>query len=101
MHLWALTYAAENRVPTTHLTDDTVIPAKNIPLTSFLPNEEELLELRKDLMFVSASILCEHMKFFRENFSAASMDTMTHDHIQLTRKRSNVVSFYHQNSNGI
>lgn len=46
MMLWALAYGAENRIPTTHLSDSCV-NAVNILLQKFLPMEEDITEIKK------------------------------------------------------
>jgi hypothetical protein len=94
MHLWALAYAAENRVPTMDIIDDTT-KAIDLPLHIFHPSEEDISMLREDLKFAISEILCKYFSFFKQNFmeTSESMNTMHHQYEAEMKTRSKVVSF--------
>ncbi|XP_061162619.1 uncharacterized protein LOC133171838 [Saccostrea echinata] len=63
MMLWALAYCAENRIPTTHLTNS-YVNASDIPLQKFLPMEEDITEIKQRMEVIVARIIQKEMPYF-------------------------------------
>uniref|UniRef100_A0A8W8JTD6 DUF6589 domain-containing protein n=1 Tax=Magallana gigas TaxID=29159 RepID=A0A8W8JTD6_MAGGI len=65
-------YAARDRVPTLHLSDDVPLPEriKAIPLENYLPSEMDEVDLRFELTTIVHRILCEYIPILKPLASA-------------------------------
>ncbi|CAC5401110.1 unnamed protein product [Mytilus coruscus] len=87
-HMWALAYAAVNRVQTTNLPTDDHVPASTIPLKSFLPSDEDIIDLKKRLIFEVESIAAEYLQAFKSH----SPKPFTHQHTAVMDKKSHLIN---------
>ncbi|XP_041357458.1 uncharacterized protein LOC121374422 [Gigantopelta aegis] len=60
-------YAALDRVPTLHLSDDKPLPQDilNIPLSSYLPTDMDEVDLRAEMTTMVIRVLCENLHIFQ------------------------------------
>ncbi|CAC5393732.1 unnamed protein product [Mytilus coruscus] len=86
--MWALAYAAVNRVQTTNLPTDDHVPASTIPLKSFLPSDEDIIDLKKRLIFEVESIAAEYLQAFKSH----SPKPFTHQHTAVMDKKSHLIN---------
>ena len=86
--MWALTFAARNRVSFNKEVDNTsVIKAKDIPLSLFLPSNADWNELKETVALVLEPILKAHMSFLgKTNCSKAPV----HEHIDDMNRKSEI-----------
>lgn len=63
MMLWALAYCAENRISTTHFSNNSV-NAADIPLQKFMPIEGYLTEIKQRMDIIVAKIIQHEMPDF-------------------------------------
>lgn len=56
-----------NRVSGNHLPDDQPVCATDsVPLSTFIPNEEDDLQIKKDFIFYIGKIWIKHIKYLEE-----------------------------------
>ncbi|XP_071122550.1 uncharacterized protein, partial [Mytilus edulis] len=87
-HMWALAYAAVNRVQTTDLPIDDFIPASTIPLKSYLPSDEDTIDLKNRLIFEVESIAAEYLQAFKPH----SPKPFAHQHTAVLEKKSHLIN---------
>jgi hypothetical protein len=89
MHMWALAYAAKNRVTIDPLNvpSPPTTPAKEMPLHTFLPNDDDWSFLATEMASLVQAIVCKHFKFF-EN----CMDTHPRPFVAESSRKSHIVS---------
>ena len=64
--MWALCFAAKNRVNFRHLPDDNNIPVQDIPLHLYLPSQDEYDNLKMRMEVIAMRIIKEHIPAFSE-----------------------------------
>ena len=98
MMLWALSYAAENRVKTTNLTLNTVVPATSIHISNLFPSEGELGSIRMRMKTIVGRIITANIPFLKDNFKGCVPKHLRHKYWREASKKSNVVLHSHLDS---
>ena len=88
MMLWALAYAAKNRIATTMYNSDVVCPASDISIESYLPTEDDIYEMQKRMNYVIKRILNNHMPAFTPSNVKRHV---RHQHWRESSKKSDLV----------
>lgn len=88
-------YAALDRVPSLHLSDDPPSPEniKAIPLEKYLPTEMDEVDLRFEFTTIVNRILCEHISFFKPLATAVNWH-IQHRYSKISASKSHLVSLY-------
>lgn len=88
VHVWTSVYAVLNRIngvdPPTKS-----IKASEIPITSFLPNEEDNLQRRNRMEIIIQRILVAHLKYFEDSVFPPNIH---HKYSENQEKKSDVVT---------
>ena len=90
MFLWALAFAARNRVGFSHLTSTETIRAQEIPLHLLLPTKDDNELLKNRMEIIVQRILKQHMTTFNECFVC---DHVPHDYSCESDEKSRIVIF--------
>jgi len=71
MLMWANAYAVRSRVPYTRLSDRRPSPlrARDIPLSSYLPDADDIAMLRQRLTVIVSRVLVHHISYFTRHCS--------------------------------
>lgn len=92
MLLWANCYAVENRV--THLLEDQnankQVRAVDLPLSIFLPTQDDFNKMRERMVIVTARILVANLPFFED---CDVERHIKHQYSSNMEQRSRVVSY--------
>ncbi|XP_061167991.1 uncharacterized protein LOC133176943 [Saccostrea echinata] len=89
MMLWALSYCAENRIPTTHITAEEVLRAVDIPMKKFLPMKHDLQEVRNCMEIIVMRIIQQHVPYFA---NSKVVKHIRHKYWRESNKKSKVIS---------
>ena len=92
MLLWANAFASRNRVPFRNLDSHVyTVPATSIPVTAFLPSEDDYKSLRSRMEILVGRILVKHLGHFKEHYSSFSEEHIKHPYWKESCKRSELV----------
>lgn len=88
-------YAARDRVPTLHLSDDIPLPEriKAIPLENYLPSEMDEVDLRFELTTIVQRILCEYIPILKPLANAINWH-IQHRYSDVSAAKRQLVSLY-------
>ena len=93
MHLWANAYAAQNRVDRSDLEElELVLQAKDIPLASYLPSNDDSHMLRQRMIHIASRILVKHIPHFQQFYADAVMWHIPHQYSAESSQRSNIIN---------
>jgi hypothetical protein len=89
--MWALAYAVQNRITIGDLNDPSppTTAASELPIQTFLPDQDDWAFLASEMASVVEGILCKHFTFFQEQ---RCCETRKHAFTTESREKSNIVS---------
>lgn len=93
MKLWALSYAAKNRIPSSLLDSHLTCPAKDIPLENFLPTTGDVECVQARVKYMVSKITVNHIPFINENFKSCIPRHIRHHYWRESSKQSEAVRF--------
>ena len=88
MHMWALAFAARNRIGFGHLTSEATVRAQDIPLHLFLPTKYDAELQRNRMEVIVQRILRDHMPEFQD---CVVCDHIPHDYSAESSIKSRIV----------
>lgn len=89
MMLWALAFGIKDRVPAPDsVPNDGTKPARDIHISNFLPNEEELISQRQRMLTIVERILVSHFPIFSE---CHVVEHIPNAHAETSSKKSEIV----------
>ena len=88
MHLWALAFAAQNRIGFNHLLSQETVRAQDIALHLFLPTKDDNNLLRNRMEIIVQRILKDHMNVFAD---CDVCEHITHDYSTESASKSRIV----------
>ena len=92
MLIWAMAYAAKNRVNCRQqVVEREVKRATEIPIDVFVPSEQTFDSIRQRMGIIVQRILCQHMPHFEEHYADTVIQHIHHEHSDESAKKSELV----------
>ena len=89
-------YAVKDRVDISSLSDTTPdlrnTPVLSLQVDKVLPSAADEQNMMHNFTLLVARQLCEHLKYFRENFADVALNHITHQYYKEMCKKSHIVS---------
>jgi len=92
MLMWANAYATRSRVPYTISERRLTLPARNIPLSSYLPDSNDMAMLRQRLTVIVSRVLAHHVSYFAQHCSSSFVRHVVHQHSAESAVKSQLVT---------
>lgn len=91
-HIWANAFAAKNRVqvPSTE-SSDSIIAAKDLPLTTFLPSEDDRKHLRSRMETIVSRVITMHISHFNKHYRSLVNWHIPHQFSKESAQKSELV----------
>ena len=86
-------YAVRDRIDTSHLAEKHTTDPE-LHLSDFLPSIDDYNALKNAFKVLVSRVLCNHMSFFKKNFSDAVINHIPHKYSKEMSQKSVIVSFY-------
>ena len=92
MLMWANAYAARSRVPYTVAERRPTLPARDIPLSSYLPDANDMAMLRQRLAVIVSRMLVHHVSYFTHHCSSSPEQHIAHEYSAESVVKSQLVT---------
>jgi hypothetical protein len=86
-------YAVRDRIDTSALQENHNIP-QSLNFDDFLPTSDDYHALKEYFKTLIQRVLCEQMKFFKENFSGLVIHHIKHKYSEEMKKKSEIVMIF-------
>ena len=95
MMLWANAYAVQHRVHCPDVTSPSTLNARQMPVSTFLPNTDDYAFLRQRMMAIFSRILVHHVDFLRQSCASAVAAHIPHQYSQQSALKSTMVKLFY------
>lgn len=93
MMLWTNAYAVRHRVLCSDVTSGSTLNARQMSISSFLPNSDDYAFLRQRMMTIVSRIVVHHIDFLRRSCAAALDSHISHQYSQQSALKSEMVKY--------
>ena len=88
-------YVVQDRINTSQLAEKHANGIPQLHMSDFLPTAGDYSPLKNTFAILISRVLCQHMHFFKQNFSDVIIHHIPHEYTEEMAKKSIVVSYYY------